>query len=245
MSTDPYHAVEHEVQTTLQTAAQLRSSYFRIRSTARDDSEELRWAANELRATLATLEADLEDLDESVKMVESTDARMFGLDHTEVQRRRALRRRRAQRDTAQSMRAELSGGSAQMPRPTAPSAAPRNGLASPRPERELGEGEDHQGAWAREEQQLIMQEQDRTMDTIAGTLHTLAQQAGLMGQEIVEHNELLDDLERGVDTTDSKLNNAMHRMRKFMRQSEEKGSGWCIIILIIILMVILLAVILL
>lgn len=35
----------------------------------------------------------------------------------------------------------------------------------------------------------MIREQDRTMDTIAGTLSTLAQQAGLMGQEIVEHNE--------------------------------------------------------
>jgi len=143
------------------------------------------------------------------------------------------------------MRAELSGGSSQMSRATVPSAASRSGLASPRPERETRDGEDHQAAWAREEQQLIMREQDRTMDTIAGTLHTLAQQAGLMSQEIVEHNELLDDLEQGVDQTDSKLNNAMLQMRKFMRQSEEKGSGWCIIILIIILMIILLAVILL
>jgi hypothetical protein len=37
--------------------------------------------------------------------------------------------------------------------------------------------------------QLMIREQDRTMDSIVGTLSTLAQQAGLMGQEIVEHNE--------------------------------------------------------
>lgn len=35
----------------------------------------------------------------------------------------------------------------------------------------------------------MIREQDRTIDSIAGTLSTLAQQAGLMGQEIVEHNE--------------------------------------------------------
>lgn len=48
MSSDPYHAVQHEIQTSLQTAAQLRASYVRIRSTARDDSEELEWARNEV-----------------------------------------------------------------------------------------------------------------------------------------------------------------------------------------------------
>lgn len=36
---------------------------------------------------------------------------------------------------------------------------------------------------------MIMQRQDHTIDSIAGTLTTLAQQAGLMGQEIEEHNE--------------------------------------------------------
>ncbi|KAJ6588849.1 hypothetical protein B0H19DRAFT_1101457 [Mycena capillaripes] len=115
---------------------------------------------------------------------------------------------------------------------------------SPYPERApAAVAEDHQGAWAREEQQLMIQEQDRTMESIAGTLSTLAQQAGLMGQEIVEHTEMLDDLERGVDQTDTKLNDAMRRMRKFLRQSEEKGSGWCIIILIIVLTVLLLLII--
>jgi Syntaxin 6, N-terminal len=49
MSTDPYHAVQHEIQNSLQSASTLRASYLRIRSTARDDSEELIWARNEVK----------------------------------------------------------------------------------------------------------------------------------------------------------------------------------------------------
>ena len=77
-----------------------------------------------------------------------------------------------------------------------PSSAPRSARSRPeghtgtRPRPTLdGDGEDHQRQWAREEQQMMIQEQDRTIDTISGTLSTLAQQAGLMGQEIGEHNE--------------------------------------------------------
>jgi syntaxin 6 len=55
---------------------------------------------------------------------------------------------------------------------------------------------------------------------------------------------MLGDLEQGVDETDNKLNASMLKMRKFIRQTEEKGSGWCIIILIIVLCMLLLAVIL-
>jgi hypothetical protein len=37
--------------------------------------------------------------------------------------------------------------------------------------------------------QMLIRDQDRTIDTISGTLNTIAQQAGLMGREITEHNE--------------------------------------------------------
>ena len=36
---------------------------------------------------------------------------------------------------------------------------------------------------------MIMQEQDKTIDAISGTVATLAEQAGLMGREIGEHVE--------------------------------------------------------
>lgn len=54
--TDPYHAVQTEIQSSLQTASTLRSSYVRIRNmqgTGRGggggESEELVWARNEVR----------------------------------------------------------------------------------------------------------------------------------------------------------------------------------------------------
>ena len=66
---------------------------------------------------------------------------------------------------------------------------------------------------------------------------------------------MLQDLEQGVDRSEAKLNSAMSRMRKFIRQTEgsftllcqlcpplliyetsETKSGWCIVFLIIVLM---------
>ena len=84
--------------------------------------------------------------------------------------------------------------------------------------------------------QMMIQQQDQTINSIAGTLSTIAQQAGLMGSEISEHNEcavsafiptrvliccrMLDDLDHDVDRTDSKLSDAMRRMRKLVREIE-------------------------
>jgi hypothetical protein len=55
---------------------------------------------------------------------------------------------------------------------------------------------------------------------------------------------MLDDIERGVDHSSTKLDGAMKRMRKFIGDTEETKSGWCIVILIVVLLVLLLAVIL-
>lgn len=59
MSVDPYHAVQQEIQSSLQTAAQLQSSFLRIRNMARPESEELMWARNEVsRESLSGLIVD-------------------------------------------------------------------------------------------------------------------------------------------------------------------------------------------
>ncbi|KAI0277929.1 t-SNARE [Russula aff. rugulosa BPL654] len=241
MSVDPYHQVQSEIQGSLLAAEQLRASFLRIRSTARDGNEELEWARNELRTTLSELETDLGHLEESVRIVEATGARMFGLDDGEVlQRRRYVSHVRSE---IEKMRAEIEG------HPISDSGGPSTPIPSnthsplPTSAHEPID-EDHQAQWARQEQQMMIQQQDQTISSIAGTLSTIAQQAGLMGSEISEHNEMLDDLDRGVDRTDSKLSNAMRRMRKFVRDTEESKSGWCIAILIAVLLILLLAVIL-
>lgn len=82
----------------------------------------------------------------------------------------------------QEIREELLGGSAQ-------AQAPSQTRSTSSRHSPTASDDDHQARWAQEEQQMIMQQQDSTIDVISGTLTTLAQQAGLIGQEINEHNE--------------------------------------------------------
>lgn len=63
-------------------------SHRRIQATS-NDSRSLTESEGELRATLQLLEADLEDLEESVRVVESHGDR-WGLAPTEVSERRAF-----------------------------------------------------------------------------------------------------------------------------------------------------------
>ncbi|KZT62552.1 hypothetical protein CALCODRAFT_206374 [Calocera cornea HHB12733] len=263
MSEDPYHAFRSELATSLTHAHALHSSLLRIRalsSASTSSKQELREVEDELRGTLAALEADLEELEGSVKVVEETGARLFGISEEELQGRRGYVRE--VRREIESMRADLisrlsrppsytsqlhSLGPSHPSQPSRPTASAAQQQQQPPPSDPLAPapGEDDQSAWAREEQQMLVEQQDSTLALIGGTLSTLAEQAGLIGREVGEHNEMLDDLERGVDHTDNKLSGAMTKLRRFIRQQEETKSGYCIIFLIVVLCVLLLAVVLL
>ncbi|EJU02214.1 hypothetical protein DACRYDRAFT_51986 [Dacryopinax primogenitus] len=245
MSEDPYDVFRTELASSLSHAHTLHSSLQRIRALSTGQkSQELREVEDELRGTLAALEADLEELEGSVRVVEETGARRFGISEGELQGRRGyVKEVRKDIDT---MRADLSSRLSRPPSYTsqlqaqAQASRPTHPLDPPTPGTE-----DDQAAWAREEQQMLVQQQDTTLHYISGTLNTLASQAGLIGREVGEHNEMLDDLERGVDRTDNKLGGAMTKLRRFIRQQEQTKSGYCIIFLIIVLCLLLLAVVLL
>ncbi|KAJ6155502.1 t-SNARE [Penicillium chermesinum] len=87
---DPFLQVQADVLSTIQSSRPLFSSYLRIRSTAKSpNNPELSQARSELETTLTDLSADLDDLIESVRAIES-DPYRFGLELSEVQRRRKL-----------------------------------------------------------------------------------------------------------------------------------------------------------
>ncbi|KIR29702.1 hypothetical protein I307_01027 [Cryptococcus deuterogattii 99/473] len=193
MAADPYIDLKREVEASLSTIHSLTQNHPDIFS--KSSSSETIQAQDELRGTLSMLETDVEDLEESVRVVEDMGER-WGLGANEVRKRR---------DFVQRVKREV---------------------------------------------EMLVKKQDDTLGIISGTLHTLASQAGLIGHEVHEQNEMLDDLSTRVEHTDSKLRKVQRTMGDFIRRNEdlltvrvETKSGWCILILIIVLMILLLLVI--
>lgn len=83
----------------------------------------------------------------------------------------------------------------------------------------------------------MMEQQDRTLTDISGTVGLLREQAQLMGREVYEQNQcvdlqpflpltltllfcrLLDELDQHVDSTSSRLAKAQKRMDRFVREN--------------------------
>ncbi|WVW78755.1 hypothetical protein I302_100716 [Kwoniella bestiolae CBS 10118] len=239
MSRDPYIDVKREIESTLSSLPNLLSTY----SSSSPTSSTYQNAQEELRNTLQILEGDLEDLEESVRVVEDMGDR-WGIDAGEVGARKRFVER-VKREIS-GLRAKVSPNKG---KGKAKANTKKNGRYKDNPETDLERGYDDEDdleeakRWEAEQQQLLVRRQDDTLGVISGTLHTLASQAGLIGNEVAEQSEMLDDLGNRVDTTDSKLRKVQRTMNDFIRRNEETKSGWCIGILIVILMILLLLVI--
>ncbi|GJN89314.1 hypothetical protein Rhopal_002294-T1 [Rhodotorula paludigena] len=178
MSDDPYFEVKAEVEAAL---AQLSSTHAQL-GRASPNSEERSWALAELKATLAAVVPDLEELEESVAALEEVGvARRLGIADKEV---------RARRDFVERARGEIAD--AKRKRYSASSSAYPPSYHTNAPEQSGTDGEtDPNAEFEMQHQTLLMEQQDRTLTDISGTVGLLREQAHLMGREVFEQNRPL------------------------------------------------------
>ncbi|KAL2363469.1 hypothetical protein RJZ56_003639 [Blastomyces dermatitidis] len=232
--TDPFLQVQADVLSALNDIRPLFSSYLRIRSLATSPSSpELQQARAELETTLRQLSADLEDLVESVRVVEK-DPYRYGLELEEVGRRRQL---------VEDVGREIEGMRTELERTvTASTTALRGthagtgtgtgigGGSLPSPSHfELhddhllgddGEREDYYAEFEEQRQQELMAEQDQQLDGVFQTVGTLRQQADDMGRELEEQVEMLKEVDTLAERVGGKLQSGVRRVGKIIRRNE-------------------------
>ncbi|XP_028674470.1 syntaxin-8 [Erpetoichthys calabaricus] len=100
----------------------------------------------------------------------------------------------------------------------------------------LDEPEETRGLGIKEiqqQQQRIIEVQDAGLDALASVISRQKQMGQDIGNELDEHNEIIDDLAHLVDKTDSRIRNETHRV-----QTVEKKSASCGMLVVIILLLI-------
>lgn len=211
--------VPRDVLSTLDTTRPLFTSYLRIRSLASSPSSpELAQARNELETNLQDLTSDLQDLVESVRAVEQDPFR-YGLDIEEVGRRRRLVEEAG--GEIEDMREELA-------KTVADTQGKRLGITSsalPPPSSFDPESPDGDGYAAFEQQRQveIMHEQDEALDGVFKTVGNLRQQADVMGRELEEQGEMLDDVDNLTDRLGGKLQGGLKRLGTIIKKNEGKS----------------------
>ncbi|KAF2436863.1 hypothetical protein EJ08DRAFT_691176 [Tothia fuscella] len=231
---DPFLQVQTDVLSLLNQTRPLFSSYLRIRSSASSaNSPELREARNDLETTLKDLSSDLEDLVESVRVVEQ-DPYRYGLEIDEVERRRRLVEEVG--GEVEDMREELAKT---VDHAQNTGKAPVNSML---PDPDTFDDEDNYAAFEQERQMEMMHEQDEALDNVFQTVGTLRQQAHVMGQELEEQGQMIDEVDTITDRVGGKLQDGIKRVGWVIKKNEDSVSSCCIAVLIVVLIILLIIV---
>ncbi|KAJ8263835.1 hypothetical protein GJAV_G00141830 [Gymnothorax javanicus] len=234
---DPFFVVKGEVQKALSRARCLMERWEELLQDGTPVSrDELDWSTNELRNCLRAIDWDLEDLHETISIVESNPGK-FRLGEKELQERKAFVERT--RDTVQEMKDQLSSPSAVAQREKKNREAL---VGATGPERFDGL-QPHMVAsdpsYIHEQQQLIIQDQDEQLELVSGSIRVLKDMSGRIGDQLEEQAIMLGDFGDEMDQTASRMDSVLKKMEKVSLLTSSRRQ-WCVIgVLVVILIVVL------
>lgn len=244
---DPFFVVKGEVQKAVNAAQSLHQRWSQLlQEGAGASKEEVDWTTNELRNSLRSIEWDLEDLEETISIVES-NPKKFNLDSAELIKRKSFIS--STRQAVQEMKEQMSS-------PAAASTDKKNKQAllgergargpiwQPGPDKYTRLDQQLQTANSQfiEEQQvqqhLIAEKQDEQLELVSGTIGVLKNMSERIGMELDEQSVMLDDFGHEMDNTQSRLDNVMKKLAKVSHMTSDRRQ-WCAIgVLLAILFVI-------
>ncbi|XP_061593500.1 syntaxin-6 [Cololabis saira] len=246
---DPFFVVKGEVQKAVNAAQILHHRWIQLLQDGGGASkEEVDWTTNELRNSLRSIEWDLEDLDETISIVES-NPKKFNLDAAELLKRKAFIT--STRHTVKDMKEQmLSPGTAtadvKNKQTLLGDHGPLGSIWQPGPDkysrldRQLQSVnsqfiEEHQA-----QQQLMVDQQDEQLELVSGTIGVLKNMSEQIGMELEEQSEILDDFGHEMDHTQSRLDNVMKKLAKVSHMTSDRRQWCAICVLLGILLVVVL-----
>uniref|UniRef100_A0A8C4Q605 Syntaxin 6 n=1 Tax=Eptatretus burgeri TaxID=7764 RepID=A0A8C4Q605_EPTBU len=237
---DPFYSVKGEVQNALQLAQQqcacwreLVMTRGNIRSLA--NRVEVESVSNELRNALRSIEWDLEDLEETIGVVEANPQK-FRINAAQMTQRKAFTTQ--VRQEVKAMKDELSS-------PEVTAVIERNTrqaltdgtirisekMENPEHSRFI---EDQQT-----QQELIIDQQDNTLEMVSGSIGVLKHMSTQIGEELDEQAVMLDEFSHEMESTQSRLDTTLRKMAKLSHMTNDRRQ-WCAIGVLLVIMVVLL-----
>nr|XP_056719768.1 syntaxin-10 [Euleptes europaea] len=236
---DPFFVVRGEVQKAVNSARGLYQRWCELlQETHVGSKEEFDWTTNELRNSLRSIDWDLEDLEETICIVES-NPRKFKIKPSEVAARRAF---------VTEMQGSVKEIWDHISSPTAQAILEKKNREMPVGSSERyrlldAEGLSTVDLRALEEQQLhqklIMDAQDEQLELVSGSIRVLKHMSGRVGEELDEQAVMLEDFAHEMDSTHSHMDGVLLKMARVSHTTLDRRQ-WCIVgVLLVVVMVVL------
>ncbi|XP_056894649.1 syntaxin-6 [Takifugu flavidus] len=234
---DPFFVVKGEVQKAVNAAQSLHQRWSELLLQAGGASkEELDWTTNELRNSLRSIEWDLEDLDETISIVES-NPRKFHLDIAEMSKRKhfisntrqIVKEIKEQMSSPADVSMDKKYKNQEKGEHIGQGPVWQHGTDKySRLDQHLQNANSHFLEEQQAQQQLIAGQQDEQLELVSGTIGVLKNMSERIGVELDEQAVMLDDFSHEVDKTHSKLDNVMKKLAKVSHMTSD-GRQWCAI----------------
>ncbi|KAL1265921.1 hypothetical protein QQF64_003948 [Cirrhinus molitorella] len=229
---DPFFVVKGEVQKALSKAQGLFERWEELLQEETPVSrDELDWSTNELRNCLRAIDWDLEDLHETISIVEANPGK-FRLGEHELQERRDFVGERGNPCSPSAVaQAEKKNKQALL------GATAKDRYAGLEPH--LVSANSRYIQEQQEQQQLIMQDQDEQLELVTGSIRVLKDMSSRIGDELDEQAVMLSEFNEEMDQTSSRMDSVLKKMEKVSHMTSSRRQ-WCAIgVLVIILIVVL------
>ncbi|KAK9711958.1 Syntaxin 6, N-terminal [Popillia japonica] len=242
---DPFFVVKDEVFKALNKTRGLYIRWIELQ----DDSicitkEEVEWTNTELKNSLRSIEWDLEDLEDTIDIVEKNPSK-FKIDNKELTTRKNFID--STRAEVKSMKDKLSMNKNKdrdrlVRQPLLESSPIRlvNSHGTTKYSKLENEVDSPQRFLSDtlSQQQYMARQQEEQLEAIGDSLGSLKTVSRHIGSEIDEQAVMLDEFGTDLENTDSKLDSTMKKMAKVLRMSNDRRQWTAILILSVILVIV-------
>eukprot|EP00999_Lentomonas_sp_LEN2_P001777 NODE_288_length_1715_cov_36.452771_g259_i0.p1 GENE.NODE_288_length_1715_cov_36.452771_g259_i0~~NODE_288_length_1715_cov_36.452771_g259_i0.p1 ORF type:complete len:255 (-),score=45.26 NODE_288_length_1715_cov_36.452771_g259_i0:304-1068(-) len=242
---DPFFVVKSEVEQAMLTIEQLYKNWKALlQKTNTSQNQEFKWTVDELNTSLKNVEWDLQDLDETISIVESNPHK-FQLDPSELNaqkkfitntrdRTNSIRNDMNSATTKSKMekdvRDSLLAAGGKQPRADAYSAP-----VDTTPDENMSDRQYFEAT--QQETQLLMKQQDVQLDQVFDTVQDLKSTAKLIGTELDDQVVLIKEVDDKVEYTGNLLERNSKKLADVYKKSNDKKSLCFIAFLILIIIV--------
>uniref|UniRef100_A0A0A9WJV0 Syntaxin-6 n=3 Tax=Lygus hesperus TaxID=30085 RepID=A0A0A9WJV0_LYGHE len=247
---DPFFVVKEEVAKALNKTRGLFRRWLELQEDIRSNisKDELEWTTTELRNALRSIEWDLEDLDDTIGIVEKNPSK-FKIDNKELTSRRNFIE--LTREEVKHMKEKMNYSRGRDRDRTARQpllenspvrAATSHGTTKySKLENEMDSPNRHFMDSTVMQQNHLLQSQDDQLDLISHSIGSLKTVSRQIGSELDEQAVMLDEFGSELDNTESKLDSTMKKVAKVLHISNDRrqwiaiGVLTCILIIVIML----------
>lgn len=238
---DPFYVVKEEV---LQSVNGVTTLYDRwqelLRTTNTSQNDEFKWTSNQLRTGIKSIEWDLQDLEETIGIVES-NRQKFRLEQAEVDSRKKFISETQY--VIKKMKEELNNAATKGKMDNDQRDSLMKKSASREPQNKFDALDNairnDNEAFIRDQHQMqdqIMRDQDAELDKLGEVVGVIGQMGNSIYSELNVQSKMIDDLDAGVDDTQGRLTSVMRRVNKLLESTSDRVQ-WCLIIVLTLMLV--------